>query len=151
MADDIRHDVALFEDAVLFVMPGGADLPFCEALNGGLIRRIRQFVEEGGSTLDLRGRVLGLPGDRVPRRDRGGDLRRRELGFVDAVAVGSLKSSPAASLRRHAKKRCGRHDPDDRSPDRRPVTLYAHYHGDCRFDLGTATSHAAQFFQRTRT
>lgn len=27
MADDIRQDETLFDDAVMFVMPGGADLP----------------------------------------------------------------------------------------------------------------------------
>ena len=37
IADDIKHDGALFDDAALFVMPGGADLPFCAALNGGFI------------------------------------------------------------------------------------------------------------------
>ncbi|UUZ62721.1 BPL-N domain-containing protein [Polaromonas sp. P1-6] len=53
MADDLKHDPALFDDAVLFVMPGGADLPFCQALNGAPNERIRRFVEEGGAYLGI--------------------------------------------------------------------------------------------------
>ncbi|KAI5304350.1 biotin holocarboxylase synthetase [Ascosphaera pollenicola] len=35
----------------LLVMPGGADLPYCRALNGVGNRRISQFVEKGGAYL----------------------------------------------------------------------------------------------------
>ncbi|KAL1955482.1 hypothetical protein VTO42DRAFT_8508 [Malbranchea cinnamomea] len=35
----------------LFVMPGGADLPYCRTLNGEGNRRIRQFVQRGGAYL----------------------------------------------------------------------------------------------------
>ncbi|KAK2734661.1 biotin holocarboxylase synthetase [Myotisia sp. PD_48] len=35
----------------LFVMPGGADLPYCKALNGEGNRRIKQFVQGGGAYL----------------------------------------------------------------------------------------------------
>src|SRR5438874_12722513 len=51
MADDIKHDAALFDNPVLFVMPGGADLPFCAALNGAPNKRIRQFIDGGGVCL----------------------------------------------------------------------------------------------------
>ena len=37
----------------LFVVPGGADLPYCRSLNGEGNRRIRQFVERGGAYLGL--------------------------------------------------------------------------------------------------
>nr|WP_240804813.1 BPL-N domain-containing protein [Cupriavidus oxalaticus] len=50
MADDIRHDPTLFDDAVIFVMPGGADLPYCARLNGAPNARIRSFVERAAST-----------------------------------------------------------------------------------------------------
>src|SRR5438034_10268487 len=53
MADDIKHDAALFDDAVLLVMPGGADLPFCAALSGAPNKRIRQLVEGGGGYLGI--------------------------------------------------------------------------------------------------
>lgn len=45
----------------LFVMPGGADLPYCRTLNGEGNRRIKQFVQRGGSYLGLcRVRLAGL-------------------------------------------------------------------------------------------
>ncbi|KAM5430506.1 biotin holocarboxylase synthetase [Microsporum canis] len=37
----------------LFVMPGGADMPYCRTLNGEGNRRIKQFVQRGGSYLGL--------------------------------------------------------------------------------------------------
>ncbi|KAK2847627.1 hypothetical protein FQN49_005702 [Arthroderma sp. PD_2] len=37
----------------LFVMPGGADLPYCRTLNGEGNRRIKQFVQRGGAYLGL--------------------------------------------------------------------------------------------------
>ncbi len=30
MADDIRHDATLFDDAVLFIMPGGPTFPIAQ-------------------------------------------------------------------------------------------------------------------------
>ena len=32
----------------IFVMPGGADLPYCKKLNGLGNRKIRKFIEDGG-------------------------------------------------------------------------------------------------------
>ena len=53
MAADIRLDPTLFDHAVMFVMPGGADLPYCAALNGAPNARIRRFVEAGGTYLGI--------------------------------------------------------------------------------------------------
>lgn len=41
------------EDCRMLVMPGGADLPYCKALNGTGNRIIRGFVTSGGSYLGL--------------------------------------------------------------------------------------------------
>lgn len=41
------------EEADLFVMPGGADLPYCRALNGQGNRNLAVFVEGGGSYLGI--------------------------------------------------------------------------------------------------
>ncbi|KAL9546035.1 hypothetical protein PS6_007870 [Mucor atramentarius] len=38
---------------VMLVMPGGRDMPYCEALNGRPNARIRAFVEQGGRYLGL--------------------------------------------------------------------------------------------------
>src|SRR5437899_3909490 len=53
MADDIRHDAALFDEAVLFVMQGGADLPYCAALNGASNVLIRRSAEQGAVYLGI--------------------------------------------------------------------------------------------------
>jgi glutamine amidotransferase-like uncharacterized protein len=141
MADDIKHDTALFDDAVLFVMPGGADLPFCEALNGAPNQRIRRFVEEGGVYLGIcAGAYYACREIAFHAGTDGAICGARELGFVDAVAVGSLpeltggvaydatpRSAAAAEIR----------TTDGLTAT--PVTLYAHYHGGCRFDFGNAT------------
>jgi glutamine amidotransferase-like uncharacterized protein len=146
MADDLRQDAALFDGAVLFVMPGGADLPYCDALNGAPNRRIRRFVQEGGVYLGICAgayyacRELAFHAGNADAI--GGP---RELGFVDALAVGSLpqltggiaydataRSAAAAEIRTTEHLSAS------------PVSLYAHYHGGCRFDFGGRTSHAAQ-------
>jgi biotin--protein ligase len=41
------------EKAVLFVMPGGADIPYCEFLNGRGNKKIRNFVVNGGAYLGI--------------------------------------------------------------------------------------------------
>lgn len=40
-------------DAIMIVMPGGADLPYCQYLNGNGNQHIRSFVEQGGRYLGL--------------------------------------------------------------------------------------------------
>lgn len=138
MADDIRHDAALFDDAVLFVMPGGADLPYCAALNGAPNARIRRFVEQGGVYLGIcAGAYYACRELAFHAGTAGAICGKRELSFVDAVAVGSLpeltgghlydgtpRSTAAVEIRTTAQL----------APD--PVSLYAHYHGGCRFDFG---------------
>jgi glutamine amidotransferase-like uncharacterized protein len=145
MADDIRHDAAVFDDCVLFVMPGGADLPFCAALNGAPNQRIRQFVEDGGTYLGIcAGAYYACREIAFHAGTDGAICGARELGFVDAVAVGSLpeltggipydatpRSAAAVEIRTTGGLTAA------------PVTLQAHYHGGCRFDLGDAAGPAA--------
>jgi glutamine amidotransferase-like uncharacterized protein len=146
MADDIKHDEALFDDAALFVMPGGADLPFCEALNGAPNRRLRQFVEEGGAYLGIcAGAYYACREIAFHAGTEDAICGPRELGFLDAIAVGSLpeltggvaydatpRSAAAAQIR------------TTESLTDRPQMLHVHYHGGCRFDLGSTTRHAAR-------
>ena len=145
MADDIKYDAALFDDAVLFVMPGGADLPFCAALNGTPNKRIREFVEGGGVYLGIcAGAYYACRDIAFHAGTDGAICGPRELCFLDAIAVGSLpeltggvaydatpRSAAAVEIRT-----------TERLTDA-PATLYAHYHGGCRFDLGNTGSHAA--------
>ncbi|MGT2492009.1 BPL-N domain-containing protein [Cupriavidus basilensis] len=62
------------------------------------------------------------------------------------VAVGCLPElHPGRQLmtQQCAQHRCGRNTHHHRLTHA-PITLYAHYHGGCRFDFGEATNHAAQ-------
>ena len=137
MADDIRHDATLFDDAVVFVMPGGADLPFCAALNGAPNARIRQFVEGGGVYWGIcAGAYYACREIAFHAGTEGAICGPRELRFVDAVGVGSLpqvtggiaydatpRSAAAAAIRTTG------------SLTGAPLRLYAHYQGGCLFDL----------------
>jgi glutamine amidotransferase-like uncharacterized protein len=79
------------EHAGLFVMPGGADLPYARKLNGAGNANIRRFVEKGGIYLGIcAGAYYGC---RAIEFHKGRDdeiCGRRELAFIDGVAVGSL-------------------------------------------------------------
>ncbi|WP_041680230.1 BPL-N domain-containing protein [Cupriavidus necator] len=140
MASDIRHDPTLFDDAVMFVMPGGADLPYCAKLNGAPNARIRRFVEEGGVYLGIcAGAYYACRELAFHAGTRGAICGSRELSFVDAVAVGSLpeltggwlydgtpRTAAAVELRTTGQLAGA------------PISAYTHYHGGCRFDFGKA-------------
>ena len=84
-------DGRILQMADIFVMPGGADLPYCKKLNGIGNQNIRAFVEDGGTYLGIcagayyacraieyhKGREDAICGD-------------RELSFTKAIARGSL-------------------------------------------------------------
>lgn len=144
IADDLVHDAALFDDAVMFVMPGGADLPFCEALNGAPNQRIRRFVEAGGVYLGIcAGAYYACREIAFHAGTDGAICGARELRFVDAIAVGSLP--PLTGGVAYDATPTSAAAAEIRTTDRltaAPVTLYAHYHGGCRFDFGDATGGA---------
>ena len=146
MADDIRHDTTLFDGAVMFVMPGGADLPFCAALNGAPNERIRQFVESGGVYWGVcAGAYYGCREIAFHAGTPGAICGPRELCLVDAVAVGSLPELTGGVA----------YDATPRSAAATaicttenltaiPLTVYAHYHGGCRFELDAPVGQAVQ-------
>ncbi len=75
----------------LFVMPGGADLYYCEKLDGAGNALIKTYVEQGGSYLGIcAGAYYACAaldwGKDTDQRIHGS----RELGFYDGVAVGPL-------------------------------------------------------------
>jgi len=41
------------ENAILFILPGGRDIPYAAALNGAGNQKIRTFIEKGGSFLGI--------------------------------------------------------------------------------------------------
>ncbi|KAE9542201.1 biotin--protein ligase [Ursidibacter maritimus] len=78
------------EDAAAFIIPGGADLPYCAKLNGVGNQLIRAFIEKGGlyigicagayyacKQLEFIGQDYKVFGD-------------RELSLFNGVAIGSL-------------------------------------------------------------
>lgn len=74
----------------LFVMPGGADLPYCRTLNGEGNRRISRYVNAGGAYLGLcaggyyaSSRCEFMEGD--PMMEVVGD---RELAFYPGICRG---------------------------------------------------------------
>jgi len=146
MAADIRDDDTLFDDAVMFVMPGGADLPYCAALNGAPNARIRRFVEEGGVYLGIcAGAYYACRELAFHAGTRGAICGPRELSFVDAVAVGSLPQLTGGALYDGTPRTTAA--VEIRTTDRlgaAPMSLYTHYHGGCLFDFGDAPDAEAQ-------
>lgn len=146
MAADIRDDPTLFDDAVMFVMPGGADLPYCALLNGEPNARIRRFVEDGGVYFGIcAGAYYACRELAFHAGTRGAICGPRELAFVDAVAVGSLPELTAGRLYdgtpRTAAAVTLRTTDSLAVP---PVSLHAHYHGGCRFDFDEVAQAGAE-------
>lgn len=77
--------------ADIFVMPGGADLPYCKKLNGAGNDNLRAYVEDGGTYLGIcAGAYYAC---RAIEFHKGRDdeiCGPRELSFTDAIAYGSL-------------------------------------------------------------
>lgn len=80
------------DQARLLVMPGGADLYFCEALNGAGNRAIRQFVENGGHYLGLcAGAYYGCRTIAWAANDRANRIcGERQLRFYEGKATGPI-------------------------------------------------------------
>ncbi len=81
-----------FDDLDVFVMPGGADLPYCKSLNGSRNARLRRWVEKGGVYLGLcAGAYYGC--SEIVFHGHGEEIvGQRELGFLEGVAVGSIEA-----------------------------------------------------------
>ncbi|CAN7751425.1 BPL-N domain-containing protein [Cupriavidus necator] len=140
IADDIRYDKGLFDEAALFVMPGGADLPYCALLNGQPNARIRRFVEEGGVYLGIcAGAYYACREIAFHEGTRGAICDSRELVFVGAVAVGSLPELTGGKLYDGTPRTATavRLNTTTKLTDK-AMTLCSHYHGGCRFDFGNS-------------
>lgn len=85
-------------DVAALIMPGGADLPYCEKLNGKGNFAIREFVENGGLYVGIcAGAYYGCREIEFV----GAEYRvfgARELGFFDGVAKGSLAALTGGRL-----------------------------------------------------
>jgi biotin--protein ligase len=79
------------QNAALFVMPGGADLPYVEKLNGAGNARIKAYVQSGGAYLGIC--AGAYYGSAYVQFDEGGPLEvlgDRELAFFGDKAVGPV-------------------------------------------------------------
>ncbi len=86
-ADDIIGG-ALDNTVFLFVMPGGADLYYCEKLNGEGNTKIKAYVEQGGNYLGIcAGAYYAV---REIDWNKGEIAGERELAFVDTKATGPI-------------------------------------------------------------
>mmetsp|Transcript_44254 Transcript_44254/g.112968 ORF Transcript_44254/g.112968 Transcript_44254/m.112968 type:complete len:295 (+) Transcript_44254:176-1060(+) len=75
----------------LLAVPGGADLPYCKALNGRGNKLIREFVEAGGAYLGICAGAYYASG--ICEFEAGTSLEvvgERELGFFPGIARGCV-------------------------------------------------------------
>lgn len=79
------------DKAKLFVMPGGADLYYCEKLEGAANQAIRTFVEKGGVYLGIcAGAYYGCAHIEWAKNDAGSICGPRELAFFKGKATGPI-------------------------------------------------------------
>lgn len=77
------------KDAALFIMPGGADIPYTKALNGKGNEQIKAFVHQGGAYLGIcAGSYYGSQNIIFAKGTPFQVTGRRELGFFKGTARG---------------------------------------------------------------
>lgn len=89
-ADDIRDGI--LDTALLFVMPGGADLYYCEKLNGAGNAAIRTWVEGGGTYLGICAGAYYACARLQWAQGEHEISGNRELGFFSGTATGPVYS-----------------------------------------------------------
>lgn len=129
-------DNSAFQNADMFVMPGGADLPYCRKLNGAGNRNIRDFVEQGGTYVGICAGAYYACRDIEFHKGRDDEIcGPRDLALMNATAIGSLPELAPYY--------------DDRlrtvavAQLQAELETSAYYHGGCKFMLHEdATIHA---------
>jgi glutamine amidotransferase-like uncharacterized protein len=127
-ARDLTNHPDCLEDTAVFFMPGGADLPYCAALNGAGNAVIRRFVESGGVYVGIcAGAYYGARRIAFHVGQPDEITGSRELSFFPGMAEGSL---PGLGLYYDMTKRSAS-TPLLQSYNGIQFTSY--YHGGCRF------------------
>ncbi len=123
-------DNSAFGGADIFVMPGGADLPYCKKLNGAGNRNIRAFVEGGGTYLGICAGAYYACTSIEYHKGRNDEIcGPRELALINAVGIGSLPElAPYYDDRLHTATVANLTLADG-------TTAPTLYFGGCRFDL----------------
>lgn len=149
--DDVRLvdaqaviDNSALSGADIFVMPGGADLPYCRKLNGAGNRNIRAFVENGGTYLGICAGAYYACRHIEFHKGREDEIcESRELALIDTTAIGSLPELAPYyddTLRTVAAVRLITPDQSE--------TVCAYYHGGCYFTPGDEASVHARYDMR---
>lgn len=92
---DILNDYLKDQNPDILIMPGGADMYFCEKLNGAGNSKIRDYVYGGGGYLGIcAGAYYGC--NFLSWKEKATDeiSGRRELSFIDATATGPVHDFP---------------------------------------------------------
>lgn len=88
------HDIlegVLDNDVALFIIPGGADLYYCEKLNGAGNAMIRRYVEQGGNYLGIcAGAYYACSSIEWAKDTKHPICGPRELSFATGIAKGPV-------------------------------------------------------------
>lgn len=121
------------DEAKLIIFPGGSDVPYHQLLRGEGCRKIRTFVQNGGSYLGIcAGAYFGCSEVEFALKTDFEVRQSRELGFFPGTAVGPIfkpfcyRSEKGASAARVCSKDCGE--------------FYSYYNGGCMFSQIQADS-----------
>ncbi len=131
-----------FDDLVVFIMPGGADLPYCRKLDGERNSRLRQWVATGGRYIGICAGAYYACAEIRFHVGRGDEVAGpRELCLLGATAVGSLSEMAIPydlTLRSASVVRLRLSD---------GCLTAAHYHGGPKFELpnGAAVNILARY------
>lgn len=129
-------DGACFDGADAVIMPGGADMPYCDKLNGAGNHRLRQFVEQGGLYIGIcAGAYYGCR-DIAFHQGRPDEIcARRELAFYEGTAIGSIAAfGPYYDETIQSAATVSVTGPDQK-------TYRAYYFGGCYFTDGDEAAH----------
>lgn len=117
-ASDIRGGYLEKANPDVFIMPGGADLYYCDKLNGSGNRRIHNYVDNGGVYLGICAGAYYACQSLSWRKGTDQEISgKRELNFVDACAVGPIKEFTQ-----------GAENQDYKTYDIVDITLQGQYH-----------------------
>ncbi|PJF38099.1 MAG: biotin--protein ligase, partial [Phototrophicales bacterium] len=87
--DIIQNGIPDYID--LFIIPGGADRPYTQKLNGIGNKRIREYVETGGTYLGIcAGAYYGCGTIEFQKGTSSAICENRELQFFDGIGTGCL-------------------------------------------------------------
>lgn len=115
-------------ECALFIMPGGKDTPYHEALKGEANQKIRRYIEKGGRYLGIcAGAYYGSKQVVFEKNLEHEVIEERELCFFPGNAVGTLyKEKPFSYL--------GHESAHPALIKGEEYSLYTYYNGGCYFE-----------------